>query len=341
MAGPSAGGAETHTYLRTYADMIAAAIPICAGAQNAEQVELFKHVPVWYVHADNDNPQNSLTSYNNLKAAGSAVARRTNFAAVTDGIRPTAWGTTPRHQLGSVFGPHLIPSEDYIDAEGHPFRYYADGHWSWIMVLNNIKPGDAPVTPQYTTAGSENDTFMGWLFNQVRPVRYAVRYDANGGTFPTNDGVDAYWSERVLFTQSGLLPVHGPVRDGYKLVGWKSEHGIICTDDMTYGEIVSGNIAVTSFTMLAQWEAVTPVTSIRIDSLSIATVARYGEYIFRVILNDGANNENIKWTIADPSLGYVDDDGKVTIFDKTGNVRLTATDIDSGLSHSITLRIAS
>ena len=256
VAGPSAGGAETHTYLRTYPNGFAAAIPICAGAQNAEQVELFKRVPVWYVHADNDNPQNSLTSYNNLRNAGSTVARRTNFAAVADGIRPAAWGNTPRYQLGSVFGPHLVPSDDYVDAQGHQFRYYADGHWSWIMVLNNIKPSDAPVAPQYTTVGSENDTFMGWLFAQVRP------------------------------------PVPAPV------------------------------------------------TSLRIDALPITTVERGGEYKFNLILNENAAGDFV-WTLGDTSFGSVDADGKVTIFDRTGNVRLTVTDILSGISHSITLRVAS
>ena len=84
-----------------------------------------------------------------------------------------------------------------------------------------------------------------------------------------------------------------------------------------------------------------PITSIRIDSLSIATVARYETRKFSLILNEGATGKNVKWTIADPSLGYVDAEGNVTIFDKTGNVRLTVTDPDSGLSHSITLRIAS
>ena len=88
-------------------------------------------------------------------------------------------------------------------------------------------------------------------------------------------------------------------------------------------------------------EVITLITSIRIHALSITTVARSQTYRFDLILNEGATDENVEWTIADPSLGYVDADGNVTIFDKTGNVRLTATDPVSGLRHSITLRIAS
>ena len=83
----------------------------------------------------------------------------------------------------------------------------------------------------------------------------------------------------------------------------------------------------------------TPITSLRIDALSITTMARYEARRFSVILNDGASDENVVWTISDLSLGYVDPVGNVTIFDRTGNVRLTATDPVSGISHSITMRI--
>lgn len=82
------------------------------------------------------------------------------------------------------------------------------------------------------------------------------------------------------------------------------------------------------------------ITSLRINSLSIATVTRGGTYSFELLLNEGATGEDVVWTIANPSFGYVDHAGNVTIFDKTGNVRLTATDPASGISHSITLRIA-
>ena len=84
-----------------------------------------------------------------------------------------------------------------------------------------------------------------------------------------------------------------------------------------------------------------PITSIRINGLSIETMERGQIRPFHVTLNTGANDERIIWSIADPSLGYVDEKGNVTLFDKTGNVRLTATDPIGGLSHSITLRIAS
>ena len=92
--------------------------------------------------------------------------------------------------------------------------------------------------------------------------------------------------------------------------------------------------------LLEPFKVVVQITSIRIDALSITTVARGETYNFNLNLNAGASSENVIWSLADPSLGYADGGGNITIFDKTGNVRLTATDPDSGLSHSITLRIA-
>ena len=90
----------------------------------------------------------------------------------------------------------------------------------------------------------------------------------------------------------------------------------------------------------ATWEP-NKITALKIDALSIFTVARRGSYQFELNLVGEDAATDIVWTIADQSLGYVDDNGYVTIFDKTGNVRLTATDTVSGLTHSITLRIAS
>ena len=59
-----------------------------------------------------------------------------------------------------------------------------------------------------------------------------------------------------------------------------------------------------------------------------------------MILNEGASDENIVWSVSDPSLVIVDGD-LIYILNRMGTVRLIATDPVSGLQHSITLRIAS
>ena len=85
----------------------------------------------------------------------------------------------------------------------------------------------------------------------------------------------------------------------------------------------------------------TPITSIKIDAVPIVTVSRYSAHSFDLALNAGASGEGVIWSASDPSLATVDNSGNVNVLDKTGNVRLTATDPVSGLSHSVTLRIAS
>lgn len=120
-----------------------------------------------------------------------------------------------------------------------------------------------------------------------------------------------------------------PVKDGFLFKGWQLD-GVAFDFDTS----ITANI-----TLAAVWEPM--ITSLRINALSIYTVARGGVYDFELILNEGASDAGVVWTLADSSLGYVDSNGRVTIFDRTGNVRLTATSLDGKISHSITLRIAS
>jgi len=85
----------------------------------------------------------------------------------------------------------------------------------------------------------------------------------------------------------------------------------------------------------------TPITSLKIDARVTETVARGGVYNFGLLLNEGAKADNIVWTLSDPSFALIDDKANIHILNKTGTVRLIATDPESGLYHSITLRIAS
>jgi len=82
------------------------------------------------------------------------------------------------------------------------------------------------------------------------------------------------------------------------------------------------------------------ITSIRIDASVSETVRRGEVYSFDTTLNKGAFDFHIVWTLSDPSLAIIDG-GDIYILNRTGTVRLIATDPVSGLSHSITLRIAS
>ena len=84
-----------------------------------------------------------------------------------------------------------------------------------------------------------------------------------------------------------------------------------------------------------------PITLIKINAAATETVKRGGVYNYGLILNKGATAKNIIWTVSDPTFAMVDNAGNVYILNKTGTVRLVATDPVSLLSHSISLRIAS
>ena len=86
-------------------------------------------------------------------------------------------------------------------------------------------------------------------------------------------------------------------------------------------------------------QPVTPITSIRINANASSAVSRGATYNFKVVLNEGALDNNIVWEVNNPVYAKVGTDGSVTILNKTGTVVLTATDPVSKLSHSIILRI--
>jgi|GEM_PF-6234316 len=313
VSGASAGGAETHNYLREYPEVFAAAIPICpAGTLTLDQVRPFVHIPVWYVHANTDRstpPSTSEVPYNHLLSLNAKDARRTNF--------PTVDGR-------SVFGTEL-PNPYYTNADGVPFEFYPDGHWSWVMLLNNEFVNDGGIGGNHpgSTPTEDATMFMDWLFAQVRyvPEVFTVTFMLDG---------EVYGVEDVTEGDKVTRPYDDPEKEGYIFLGWFD-------GDVEF----DFDIPVTSdITLSAKFEKI-PVTSFRINAAIIETVARGWTYNFGVIVNEGAVAENVIWTLSNPALGFVDDDGKVTIFERTGTVVLLATETSSGLSNSIMLRIAS
>ena len=146
------------------------------------------------------------------------------------------------------------------------------------------------------------------------------------------DGNEYYKAEVVGGERVGRPA--DPSKVGYIFLGWfDGETGF------NFATPITGNLTLT-----ARWEEYTgqaPITSLRINASAIVVVARGGQYSFGLNLNPGASGANVVWIIADQSFGSVDNNGNVTIFNRTGNVRLTATDPVSGLRHSIILMISS
>lgn len=144
VAGCSQGGQETHNYLLENPTLFAGAVPICplsGSGLTVAQLTTIKHVPIWYVHSVDDATVaavNSQTPYDRLIAMGPKDVRRTLFPGVS--------GTE-------------VPNPDYAGKNG---LYYPDGHWSWVMLLNNkyVENGGIPDS-------TEGTTFMDWLFAQT------------------------------------------------------------------------------------------------------------------------------------------------------------------------------
>jgi len=135
------------------------------------------------------------------------------------------------------------------------------------------------------------------------------------------------------------LPI--PDRDDFTFAGWFD-------NDQLTGSAVTAIAADDAGPkeFWAKWDPVVgAATILRITTntfvpISAITLPRSTVYSFGVIMNIGLGSADIKWSIN--NLDYatvVEDTGVVTLLGRPGTVILTATDITSGATHSITIRI--
>jgi hypothetical protein len=82
-----------------------------------------------------------------------------------------------------------------------------------------------------------------------------------------------------------------------------------------------------------------PITELRISAVATVSVKRGATVRFALLLNEGADDLDIIWSVSNPLYATVNNDNSITILNKTGTVILTATDPISELSNSIVLRI--
>jgi hypothetical protein len=112
-------------------------------------------------------------------------------------------------------------------------------------------------------------------------------------------------------------------------------------DEYYYYPILHG--AMKSFQWCPQTISGPPITSIRINNPGTVAVSCGATYDFDVIVNAGANRNNVEWKINNPIYANVvknaDNSAKVTISNKSGTAVLTAVDKIDGMSYSIILRI--
>ena len=85
--------------------------------------------------------------------------------------------------------------------------------------------------------------------------------------------------------------------------------------------------------------AFAPITSIRIEAPAAMTVLRGNSYDFAAILNTGATDAFLEWSINNKAYATVNNSGIVSVLNKTGTAVLTVKDPLGGMSYSIILRI--
>jgi len=88
-----------------------------------------------------------------------------------------------------------------------------------------------------------------------------------------------------------------------------------------------------------------PVSELKITGANgepvpaLLTAARGSTVYLGLELNEGAVTSNIEWKINNPALATIDQTGKVTVKTTVGTAIITATDMVTGVTQSITLRI--
>ncbi|MDR0490004.1 MAG: fibronectin type III domain-containing protein [Oscillospiraceae bacterium] len=87
-----------------------------------------------------------------------------------------------------------------------------------------------------------------------------------------------------------------------------------------------------------------PITSLKIGTVdgsapSMFTASRNSTIQFGTIVNAGALDEGVVWTVSDQSFAVVDANGTVTVLNKMGTVVLMVTDPASGICSAIVIRI--
>lgn len=141
LGGSSNGGFMTMLLLLRYPDMFAAGFPVCEAYHHQwltdEDLAVLRRQAIWFTASKDDHvvrvDQFSLATYNRLQQLKADHIHLSLFEHVVD------------------------PSNQYLDAEGHPWRY--DGHSSWIWVLNDHV---------FQTINEKKQSLFSWLASQKR-----------------------------------------------------------------------------------------------------------------------------------------------------------------------------
>jgi len=260
----------------------------------------------------------------------------TYLAASPEGMRPEyACAISPGSFKVHVRRPLPVGA----DNAGRAVAGYDAGTMEWSYEEGGPYENGAPAVKHEAHSiyvrGKEDAGYSGGdaIFGDYKKyVHSEARVDFAENAAPADYGaVDAALAaagalDRQLYTKASLAAVDAATA--------AVEHGLgIAQQAAVDGFAAAIDAAIGS---LAERE---PITSIQIDSPALTPVVRGQTYAFSVTLNQGADDDDIAWTVSSQEHAKVNANKTVTILNKTGTAALTATDPISGLSASITLKI--
>ena len=107
------------------------------------------------------------------------------------------------------------------------------------------------------------------------------------------------------------------------------------------GEVTQEEVDATTAALLGAIGGLRiPIVEISIEAPTLTNVVRGQTYAFDCFIGDPSiYGADIAWSVSNETYAAVNEDGTVTILNKTGTVILTGTDTNTGLNNSIVLRV--
>jgi predicted acyl esterase len=250
------------------------------------------------------------------------------------------WPEVPGMDYATTYGGNWNPNYLYQTIEIKPGEFHS---YTWELDVQEytIRKGHRLAVilygsdPEYTylplTANDVTEFTVNvgsGTYLSLPIVGHTVSISAGLGGAVVKGKSDRYETDE-------FIEIEAEADYGYRFVNWTS----------TAGEFIDADSAATTFkvplggaTVKANFERI-PITSIRINSAASIAVKRGETLDFGVILNAGAIDIDIVWTVNNALYASVGEGGIVTILNRIGTAVLTATDPASGMSYSIVLRI--
>ena len=170
IGGCSMGGFMTMNMLLNYPTYFAAAYFAAEAYTDEyisdEQIQSIKNIPMWFIHAENDETVN-------ISLHTNATYKRLQDAGATD--------------LHYSHYDNVVDTSRKYDVDGAQYEY--NGHWSWIYLFNDeCKDGD--------------ETVFTWLFKQTNPN---IKDDSNTSNASKSDVSDDSSSYSFWFNKISIL----------------------------------------------------------------------------------------------------------------------------------------